>query len=70
MTLFMKLQEKVDYYMENGNYVFTAHYLQRRGYCCGSRCRHCPYSPAQQAEAIRLRLAGKPIAPPEARERL
>ena len=23
--------------------VFTASYLQRRGYCCNSGCRHCPY---------------------------
>jgi hypothetical protein len=23
--------------------VFTASYLRRRGYCCDSGCRHCPY---------------------------
>jgi len=33
----------VDYYVEGGNWVFTAHYLRRRGYCCRSGCRHCPY---------------------------
>lgn len=32
-----------DYYLENGNCVFTARYLLRRGYCCQSGCRHCPY---------------------------
>ena len=32
-----------DYYLENGNLVFTAKYLLRRGYCCRSGCRHCPY---------------------------
>jgi hypothetical protein len=32
-----------DYYMENGCMVFTAQYHTRRGYCCGSGCRHCPY---------------------------
>jgi iron complex transport system substrate-binding protein len=32
-----------DYYLESGRMVFTASYLQRRGYCCGSGCRHCPY---------------------------
>jgi hypothetical protein len=32
-----------DYYVENGNWVFTAKYLLRRGYCCRSGCRHCPY---------------------------
>ena len=38
-----KLTEGRDYYNENGLTVFTASYLQRRGYCCGSGCRHCPY---------------------------
>jgi iron complex transport system substrate-binding protein len=37
------LSENKDYYIENGFVVFTASYLQRRGYCCGSGCRHCPY---------------------------
>jgi hypothetical protein len=23
--------------------VFTKLYLQKRGYCCESGCRHCPY---------------------------
>ena len=32
-----------DYYMENGLMVFTAAYHRKRGYCCGSGCRHCPY---------------------------
>ena len=35
--------EGIDYYMENGLMVFTAQYLRDRGYCCTSRCRHCPY---------------------------
>ena len=37
------LTEDVDYYIENGLYVFTEHYLLKRGYCCQSGCRHCPY---------------------------
>jgi len=32
-----------DYYIENGLRVFTEAYLQKRGYCCESNCRHCPY---------------------------
>ncbi|MBL9173260.1 MAG: cysteine-rich CWC family protein [Verrucomicrobiales bacterium] len=28
-----------------GLQVFTADYLRRRGYCCGSGCRHCPWDP-------------------------
>ncbi len=32
-----------DYYMENGYMVFTEAYHLKRGYCCRSGCRHCPY---------------------------
>jgi hypothetical protein len=24
--------------------VLTAFFLKKRGFCCGSNCRHCPYS--------------------------
>jgi hypothetical protein len=33
-----------DFYFDaNGLVVFTEQFLKRRGYCCGSGCRHCPY---------------------------
>ncbi len=32
-----------DYYLENGYVVFTESYHKKRGYCCGSGCRHCPF---------------------------
>jgi len=32
-----------DFYFDQGRIVFTGSYLQRRGFCCGSGCRHCPY---------------------------
>ena len=32
-----------DFYMEGPYMVFTAAYHLRRGYCCNSDCRHCPY---------------------------
>ncbi|HSE96857.1 MAG TPA: DUF5522 domain-containing protein [Blastocatellia bacterium] len=35
--------ETVDYYWEDGLMVFTRAYHLRRGYCCYSGCRHCPY---------------------------
>ena len=35
--------EPDDYYREEEKTVFTESYLRRRGYCCGSGCRHCPY---------------------------
>jgi hypothetical protein len=42
------LKEGVDYYLEKGNFVFTEHFLRKRGYCCGSGCRHCPYRKKQE----------------------
>jgi hypothetical protein len=27
----------------SGYQVFTAEYHKKRGYCCQSGCRHCPY---------------------------
>jgi hypothetical protein len=35
--------EPGDYYMEGPYMVFTTAYHLRRGYCCNSDCRHCPY---------------------------
>jgi hypothetical protein len=35
--------EGVDFYIENGLYVFTEKYLRERGKCCQSGCRHCPF---------------------------
>jgi hypothetical protein len=32
-----------DFYFENGFMVFTRSYHLKRGYCCGSGCRHCPF---------------------------
>ena len=34
-----------DSYFENGLLVYTAAYHLKRGSCCGSGCRHCPYEP-------------------------
>lgn len=37
------LVEGLDFYQENGYIVFTAWHHLKRGSCCGSGCRHCPY---------------------------
>lgn len=62
------LVEGLDYYLEHGKMVLSAHYLQHRGYCCGNGCRHCPYpkevepprsadrDPANTAENQSLRM--------------
>ena len=38
--------EPEDYYFEGPYMVFTAAYHLKRGYCCESGCRHCPYREA------------------------
>jgi iron complex transport system substrate-binding protein len=37
------LEAGKDYTIENDAMVFTSSYLKRRGYCCDSGCRNCPY---------------------------
>ena len=32
-----------EFYFEGPYMVFTEAYHQRRGFCCNSDCRHCPY---------------------------
>lgn len=44
-----------DYYLtEKGLLVFTETYHRKRGYCCKSGCRHCPYG---------FRKPGSPLLP-------
>jgi hypothetical protein len=46
-----ELNEGEDFYWEGTAMVFTSQYLLRRGYCCESGCRHCPYTnPPQKGE--------------------
>jgi hypothetical protein len=45
------LKEGEDFYFEKGLMVFTENYHKKRGYCCGSRCRHCPYNYANVKSA-------------------
>lgn len=37
----------------SGLFVLSAWYLAQRGYCCGTGCRHCPYSEEEQLRAHR-----------------
>ena len=43
----MALVEGVDYYIdeESGLMVLTSLFLLKRGYCCGNKCKSCPYEP-------------------------
>lgn len=46
--------EPEDYYLSpEGFIVFTEHYLRKRGYCCKSGCRHCPYGYDPKTDRIR-----------------
>ncbi len=34
-----------DFFIDkNGLFVMTASFHKKRGYCCGNKCMHCPYS--------------------------
>jgi hypothetical protein len=61
-----KLVEGTDYYMEDGFMVFTAIYLNRRGYCCESGCRHCPYGFVRDAENTASHDGGQRVPPAKA----
>ncbi len=50
-----------DYYLDaHGLLVFTAFYLMKRGYCCRTGCRHCPYGFRPDGERRNL----PPCTPP------
>lgn len=40
-----ELTENEDYYWEGQMMVLTRRFHLKRGHCCGSGCRHCPYDP-------------------------
>ena len=41
-----KFVEGVDYILVDGKMVLTEEYLMKRGTCCGSGCKNCPYDPS------------------------
>jgi hypothetical protein len=45
-----------DYYIgEEGYIVFTEKYHLKRGYCCKSGCKHCPYGNDKNTHSIKGR---------------
>lgn len=49
-------QEHEDYYIDpKGLWVFTAAYHEKRGYCCGEACKHCPFDYESVPEPIKTR---------------
>lgn len=49
-----KLSEEDYYFNEQGLMVFTAKYHLKRGYCCQSGCKHCPYGFKKKSASNRL----------------
>jgi hypothetical protein len=45
-----QLVQGVDYYYEKGKMVLTEYYLRKRGTCCATGCRHCPYRNKQTGQ--------------------
>lgn len=45
-----------DFYWEDGKRVMTESYHERRGTCCGSGCRHCPYDPKHKKGEKTLKI--------------
>lgn len=45
----------IDYYLEDGKFVFTEAYHRKRGSCCNSGCRHCPWPEEREARRARER---------------
>ena len=45
------IPEPGEFYMDGPYVVFTEVYHLRRGYCCQSGCRHCPYGFRETQEA-------------------
>ena len=45
--------EEGDYYITPEGYrCFTEQYHLKRGYCCESNCRHCPYGYDQNTNRV------------------
>jgi biotin synthase-like enzyme len=48
-----KLSEDDYYLSEEGFIIFTETYHLKRGYCCKSNCKHCPYGYQQSTGEIK-----------------
>jgi len=57
-----RLVQGVDYYIDGGKFVFTSAYHLKRGYCCNSKCRHCPYG-ADGGLSARVTMGGPERSP-------
>lgn len=51
-----------DYYIsEEGYIVFTETYHLKRGYCCKSGCKHCPYGYDKKTDSFKKKTSSSSI---------
>ncbi len=50
------MRQEPDFYMENGKKVMTESYHLKRGFCCGSGCRNCPYDPIYEKYSTKVKI--------------
>lgn len=50
---FRNLDPEDYYHSEEGYIVFTETYHLKRGYCCQSSCKHCPYGYNKRKTSIK-----------------
>ena len=51
------MKEKEDYYINiEGLMVFTEAWHLKRGHCCGSGCKHCPYGHEKVPSWLKVKL--------------
>jgi len=55
----MEFEQGKDYYLENGRIILTERYLKKRGKCCSSGCRHCPYWPPYKKGSTEIKKDNK-----------
>ncbi len=51
-SLFKELDPN-DFYMVGDKIVFTRNYHLKRGYCCKSGCKHCPYGYDKKTDSVK-----------------
>ena len=49
-----KVIENIHYYLENGKVIFTQQFHLDRGFCCGNKCRHCPFYPKHLKDTTKI----------------
>jgi hypothetical protein len=55
------LDNKEDYYREGRLIIFTEAFHLKRGYCCGNKCKHCPYEKPHVKGSTKLQTMKKAL---------